>query len=121
MITEEDNKLFFEIDLCGISDSDLVALRNRITWECKRRIKLGIKLSKGKTSWKIWNGNANTIIIVIDVHWKNVTVKENIMEKIECDYIDKDGYCHHPDLCCTQECGIILDDVCGMRSVTKGR
>ena len=50
MITEEDNKLFFEIDLCGISDSDLVALRNRITWECKRRIKLGIKLSKGKTS-----------------------------------------------------------------------
>jgi len=47
MITEEDDKLYFTIDLKNIKDSELVALRNRVAWECKRRIKMGIELDKG--------------------------------------------------------------------------
>jgi len=38
------------------------------------------------------------------------------MEDIECVYLDDDGFCHHPDLCCPQECGVILDGICGMRN-----
>ena len=34
------------------------------------------------------------------------------MKVVECEYIDNDGYCHHPDLCCIQECGIILNNDC---------
>ena len=44
MITEKDDKLIFEFTLINISDEDLVALRNRVVWECKRRIKLGVEL-----------------------------------------------------------------------------
>ena len=44
MITEEDDKLILEINLKHISDNDLVALRNRVMWECKRRIEMGIDI-----------------------------------------------------------------------------
>ncbi len=44
MLTEEDDILYFTIDLKNIKDSELVALRNRVVWECKRRINMGIDI-----------------------------------------------------------------------------
>ena len=44
-IKEFGNKIILEIDLMNLSDNDLVCLRNRVTWECKRRIKLGIDIN----------------------------------------------------------------------------
>ena len=32
--------------------------------------------------------------------------------KVDCEYIDNNGYCHHPELVCIQECGIILNNNC---------
>jgi len=43
----DDNIIVLEIDLMRISDASLVHIRNRVMWECKRRIVLGKKL-KGK-------------------------------------------------------------------------
>lgn len=37
------------------------------------------------------------------------------MNKIDCKYLDSEGYCHHPDMCCVQECGIILNNNCKLK------
>jgi len=45
-IKEEDDKIILVVDLKNISDEALVALRNRVVWECKRRTGMGIKLKE---------------------------------------------------------------------------
>ena len=37
------------------------------------------------------------------------------MKKVDCVHIDEDGYCHHPDMVCVQECGIILNNDCKLK------
>jgi len=37
------------------------------------------------------------------------------MKKINCKYIDNDGFCHHPNICCVQECAILLIDKCCLK------
>lgn len=40
-MTDDDSKIILEVDLKNISDKSLIHIRNRVVWECKRRIAEG--------------------------------------------------------------------------------